>query len=182
MSGRLVVLSGPSGVGKDTVFDAWAKQDSRVARVVSATTRKPRPGEVHGEHYWFLDSTEFERQRQAGAFLEAKLVHGEWYATPVEHADRLLAEGKVTVLKIDVQGGLAVKARRPETLLVFLAPPSMEELERRLRNRGTETEESVRRRLRNAAQEMECAKEYDATVVNDDVGRAVSELMELTGG
>lgn len=182
MKGSLVVLSGPSGVGKDTVFDAWAALDPRVARVVSATTRKPREGEFHGEDYWFLDREEFERRLEAGEFLEAKNVHGEMYATPIDHADQLLAEGKVTVLKIDVQGGIAVRELRPDVLLVFLVPPSFEELERRLRTRGTDSAETIQRRLRNAIKEMESADEYDAVVVNDEVERAVAEIMELTGG
>ncbi|MGE0001123.1 MAG: guanylate kinase [Fimbriimonadaceae bacterium] len=182
MTGRLVVLSGPSGVGKDTVFDAWAARDPRVARVVSATTRKPRDGEANGKDYVFLDKEEFERRRQAGQFLEAKEVHGEMYATPTAHVERLLSEGRVTVLKIDVQGGLAIRELRPDVLLVFLAPPSMEELERRLRQRKTDSEATIQRRLRNAHREMKAAEQYDAIVVNDEVERAVSKIMELTGG
>lgn len=182
MKRKLVVLSGPSGVGKDTVFDAWAAKDSRVTRVVSATTREPREGEVHGKDYWFMERKEFEQRRDAGEFLESKEVHGELYATPLASVDKMLAEGKITVLKIDVQGGLAVRELRPDALLVFLVPPSMEELERRLRKRATDSEAVIRRRLRNAAKEMEVAKLYDAVVVNDQVDRAVDEIMELTRG
>ncbi|MCC6402805.1 MAG: guanylate kinase [Fimbriimonadaceae bacterium] len=182
MNGKLVVLSGPSGVGKDTVFDAWASQDPRVVRVVSATTRAPREGEQEGEDYWFLSKGEFERRRRTGAFLEAKNVHGEQYATPKADVECLLAQGKVTVLKIDVQGGLAVREIYPNALLVFLAPPSMEELEQRLRKRATNTEADIERRLRNAAREMEMSHEYDAVVVNDKVDRAVEEIMRLTSG
>lgn len=182
MRGRLVVLSGPSGVGKDTLLDRWAGKDPNVARVVAATTRKPRKGEVHGVHYWFMGSAEFRAKRSAGAFLESKKVHGNWYGSPVEQVDALIAAGKTTVLKIDVQGAFEVRRLRPEALLLFIRPPSMEELERRLRSRRSETPAKVRKRLLVARHEIGRSKRYDVVVVNDDLDRAVEEVRRAVGG
>lgn len=182
MKGRLVVLSGPSGVGKDTLIDAWAAADPRVRRVVAATTRRPRKGERDGVDYRFLSKEEFHALRKDGAFLEAKKVHGNWYATPKDQVERLLAEGKVTVLKIDVQGALEVRKLREDARLVFVMPPSLAELERRLRARRTESPARMRKRLLVARHEMGRAKRYDAVVVNDELPRAVAELRKAADG
>ena len=179
MSGRLVILSGPSGVGKDTVIDAWARRDPLVKRVVAYTTRAPRPGEQNGVDYNFVSVERFEELMEQGAFLEAKNVHGNWYATPLADMEAMLADGLVVVLKIDVQGAMVAMERLPWALTVMLAPPSDEELERRIRGRGTESEDVVAKRLQNARDELAQAPRYQHVVVNRDVYAAVEEIMSL---
>ena len=181
MSGRLVILSGPSGVGKDTVIEAWKRRDPRVERVVACCTREPRPGERDGVGNRFLTVEEFHQMANDGAFLEHKLVHGNWYATPRESVDRLLSEGKIAVLKIDVQGALAVMGQRPDAVSVFILPPSDEELERRIRSRGQDSEETLRLRLDNARAEIAQADRYQHLIVNEDLERCVDRLVEAVG-
>ena len=146
---------------------------------VSATTRKPREGETDGVSYHFMDDAEFDRRLAAGEFLEWAWVHAHRYGTLRSEVERVLAGGESVVLEIDVQGGLAVRSVMPDAVLVFVEPPSMEELERRLRGRGTESEEQVSLRLENARSEMERAAEYDVRIVNDDLERAVRELASV---
>lgn len=177
--GRLVILSGPSGVGKDTVLAAWHAADPRVTRVVACTTRKPRPGEVDGVDYHFVGLEEFLRMAEDGAFLEFKEVYGNHYATPLSHMEALLAEGKVAVLKIDVQGAAEVMPRRPDAIPIFLLPPSDAELERRIRGRGTEDEEATLRRLATAREEIAFSAEYPHRIVNAELERTVESLMEI---
>ncbi len=179
--GRLVILSGPSGVGKDTVIDAWRAADPRVERVVATCTRPPRTGERDGVDYDFVSPEEFHRRAEAGAFLEHKEVHGNWYATPVAGVESRLAEGKVAVLKIDVQGALDVMERRPDALTVFLLPPSLEELEARIRGRGQDDEAAIERRLATARWELDQAGRYQHRIVNDEVPRVVEELRRIVG-
>lgn len=181
MRGRLVILSGPSGVGKDTVIDAWRARDPRVQRVVAYTTRTPRTGEVDGVDYRFVSREEFDRLAASGAFLEHKEVHGNGYATPAAEVERLLAEGKIAVLKIDVQGAAEVRRLRTDALSIFILPPSEEELEKRIRARATEGAEAIRRRMENARAEMAEALSYDVRVVNDDVARCVDALVRASG-
>ena len=176
MKGLIAVLSGPSGVGKDTVIDAWLARNADVRMVVTCTTREPRAGETDGVDYFFLSEPEFLDRVAAGRFLEHKLVHGHYYATPLDETERLLTEGLVALLKIDVQGGLTVKAARPDALMLFLAPPSMEELERRIRDRATDAEADIELRLANARGEMAQRGQYDYVVINDEVERAAKEL------
>lgn len=179
MNGRLVILSGPSGVGKDTVIDAWAARDARVKRVVAYTTRDPRPGERDGVDYHFVSVARFEEMVEAGAFLEAKNVHGNWYATPLADMEAMLADGLVVVLKIDVQGAMVAMERMPWAMTIMLLPPSSEELERRIGGRGTDSPEAVARRLRNALEEIRQGSKYQHKVVNRDVDRTVDEIMSL---
>ena len=146
---------------------------------VSATTREPRPGETDGVSYHFMNDEEFDRRLAAGEFLEWAWVHAHRYGTLKSEVERVLAGGESVVLEIDVQGGLAVRSAMPEAVLVFVEPPSMEELERRLRGRGTEEEEQVRLRLANASAEMSHAGEYDVRIVNDDLERACLELEDV---
>jgi guanylate kinase len=166
----LVVVSGPSGVGKDTIIEALRARprDPDYHYVVTCTTRSPRPGEVDGASYHFLDRGRFATLRDAGAFLEWAEVHGNWYATPRAEVRRALASGHDVILKIDVQGAAAVKASVPDALLVFVVPPSLEALFRRLRARATETAEELELRQRNAAIELARAGDYDHVVVNED--------------
>ena len=166
-------------MGKGTLVSLLRERVPGLGLTVSATTREPRPGEKNGVSYYFLDDGEFDRRVEAGEFLEWAWVHGHRYGTLRSEVDRQLAEGRSVILEIDVQGGMNVRAAHPDAVLVFIEPPSMEELERRLRGRGTEDEASVERRLANARGEMGRAAEYDARVVNDDLERAVGELARV---
>ena len=179
-SSRLVVLAGPTAVGKGTVAAYVRKHFPDVWLSVSMTTRKPRPREVDGVHYHFVDDTEFERLREAGEFLEWAVVHGRAkYGTPRGPVDRALAQGRKALLEIDLQGARQVRERMPEALFVFLEPPSWDELVRRLVGRGTETEEEREVRLATARQELAARREFDVSIVNDDVRRASEELVSL---
>lgn len=182
MSGQLVILSGPSGVGKDTVLSAWVSEDPRVERVVAYTTRQPRVSEVDGLDYHFIDEVSFTARAERGAFLEWMRVHDFGYATPLDDMDELLEQGKIAVLKIDVQGALRVMDLRREVLSIFLLPPSWEALEARIRGRGMDTEERILRRLEGARNELEVAPKYQHRVVNDDVADAVAEIRAIVAG
>ena len=171
-----MILSGPSGVGKDTVIDAWRAEDSRVQRVVAYTTRAPRPGEVDGIDYNFRTVEEFLAMADRGEFLEFKEVHGNWYATPLKDMEQMLQDGKVAILKIDVQGALSVMDLRKDALTVFLLPPSSEELERRIRGRGTESQDIIERRLQNARDEIAVSDKYQFKVINRNISETVEEL------
>jgi guanylate kinase len=166
---QLVIISGPSGVGKDTVIAAL--QERRHVRdyhyVVTCTTRAPRPGEIPDVSYRFLSPEAFAALRDAGELLEDAEVHGNWYGTPRHEVADALAEGRDVILKIDVQGASTVKQRAPDALLVFLVPPSMEELFQRLRSRATETADQLEIRQRNAAIELARQGDYDRVVVNE---------------
>lgn len=177
--GRLTVLSGPSGVGKGTVVAAVRRRHSEVWVSVSVTTREPRPGETDGVEYHFVDVDTFTAMVAAGEFLEHDTHFGAGYGTPRAPVEERLAAGGDVLLEIDLQGARQVRARMPEALLVFLAPPSWEELERRLRGRSTEDPERVRRRLDRARIEMAAEAEFDAVVVNDDVETAADRLVAL---
>ena len=172
------MLSGPSGVGKSTVADI-VLADSRFGRVVTATTRSPRPGERDGKHYRFLTHEDFRAAIERGEFLEHAEVHDQLYGTPREEVDRIRRTGRHALLLIDVQGALQVRQAGVDAVTVFLAPPSTEELEKRLRGRGTEEEEVVRKRLETASREMLRADEYDHVVVNDRAEAAAARIAEI---
>lgn len=178
---RLTVLSGPSGVGKDAVIEVIRARAPWIWLSVSMTTRRPRPYEVDGTHYHFVGRTEFERQAAAGTLLEWAEFAGNLYGTPRGPVDGRLAMGVPVLLKIDLQGARQVRDAMPEARLVFLAPPSVAELHNRLRGRGTEDEDSLRRRLLHADEELAAEKEFDITVVNDSIERAAQELVGLLG-
>ena len=179
-SSRLVVLAGPTAVGKGTVTSRVRHDHPDVWVSVSATTRPPRPGEVDGEHYHFLTDAEFDRLIDTGGLLEWAVVHkAARYGTPRAAVEAQLATGGPALLEIDLQGARQVRAAMPDALLVFLAPPSFEELERRLVGRGTETPEERARRLETAREELAAEGEFDVTIVNTDVGSACEELVEL---
>jgi len=165
----LVIISGPSGVGKDTIIDALRRRqhDPEYHYVVTCTTRAMRPGEVDGVDYIFLDRAAFAAQRAAGEFLEANDVHGNWYGTPRSQVRGALAEGRDVILKIDVQGAQVVKEKIPEALLIFLIPPSLEDLFQRLLSRATETADELEIRQRNAAIELARQEDYDYVVTNE---------------
>lgn len=180
MTSRLVVLAGPTAVGKGTVAAALREQHPDVWVSVSATTRAPRPGEVDGVHYHFVSDEEFDRMIAAGELLEYAVVHGHAkYGTPRGPVDAALAADRLALLEIDLQGARQVRRNMPEALLVFLAPPSWEELVRRLVGRGTETPEQQARRLETAKVELAAEAEFDVTVVNHEVHAAADELVKL---
>ena len=178
LPGRLVVVSGPSGAGKSTVTGRLLGQPGIRARPsVSATTRPPRPGEEHGVHYFFMPRPEFEAARDRGEFLEWAEVHGNLYGTPTGPIKESLARRECVLLVIDVQGGHSVRRQVPNALLVFIDAPSLEVLERRLRDRGTDDEPTIRRRLENARREIEVGhRDYDVVIPNHDLDTAVAEL------
>ena len=177
--GLLVVISGPSGVGKDTVLRRLFELDPGLRYSVSYTTRPPRPEEVDGVAYSFVDEATFRRMLGEGAFLEHADVHGRLYGTSVERVRDALGRGDDIVLKIDVQGAAQVRASIPDALFVFLLPPSEAELLRRLDGRGTESDEDRAVRVRNAAAELAQSDSYDHRVVNDEVDRAAREILDL---
>ncbi len=179
--GLLIVFSGPSGVGKGTVLRQYLQSHPNTVFSVSATTRSPREGEIHGQHYYFLSREEFETMAANGGLLEYAEFAGNFYGTPRDAVEQRLKEGVDVVLEIEVQGAMQVKKQCAEALLVFVMPPSFEELRRRLSGRGTEDEATVCRRLSNAAREMEAAKQYDYIVVNQTVEQAVDQLEQIVG-
>jgi len=177
---RLTVLAGPTAVGKGTVAAYVRQHHPEVWLSVSATTRRPRPGEVDGIHYHFVSDAEFERMAADRELLEWAVVHGRArYGTPRAPVERALAAGRPALLEIDLQGARQVRESMPEALFVFLAPPTWEELVRRLVGRGTEEAEEREARLATARVELAAAEEFDVTVLNDDVRRAAEELVSL---
>jgi guanylate kinase len=178
---RLTVLSGPSGVGKDRVIELVRSRSPWVWLSVSVTTRRKREYERDGVHYHFVDRTEFERLIAAGQLLEWAEFAGNLYGTPRAPVQARLAVGHPALLKIDLQGARQVREAMPDALLVFLAPPSVEELHRRLIGRGTEDPETLNRRLAHADEELAAEREFDVTIVNDFVERAAAELVGLLG-
>lgn len=178
---RLTVLSGPSGVGKDSVIELIRARSPWVWLSVSVTTRKMRDYEVDGVHYYFVDRPEFERMIAKGELLEWAEFAGNLYGTPRAPVEARLRAGQPVLLKIDLQGARQVRAAMPDAQLIFLAPPSVEELKRRLAGRGTDDEEAIRRRLAHADEELAAESEFDVTVVNDNVERAAEEVLRLIG-
>jgi guanylate kinase len=175
-----VVLAGPTAVGKGTVAAYVRTNFPDVWLSVSMTTRKPRPSEIDGVHYHFIDDGRFERMREQGDFLEWAVVHGRAkYGTPRGPLDEALAAGRMALLEIDLQGARQVRQQIPEALFVFLVPPTWDELVRRLVGRGTESEEEREARLTTARQELAAQHEFDVTIVNDTVQQASEELVSL---
>jgi guanylate kinase len=178
--GRLTVLAGPTAVGKGTVAAYVRQHHPEVWISVSATTRSPRPGEVHGRHYWFVSDEEFDRMVAEDELLEWAVVHrAARYGTPRGPVLEALDAGRPALLEIDLQGARQVRRKMPDAFFVFLKPPSWEELVRRLVGRGTETPEERVRRLETAREELAAETEFDATVVNTEVHRAADELVGL---
>ncbi|MEX0937459.1 MAG: guanylate kinase [Pirellulales bacterium] len=181
-AGKLIVLSGPSGVGKSTLIKRLLDRfPGRLRLSVSATTRDPRPGEIEGADYYFLTPEEFQRRRTAGEFLECCQVfsQGHWYGTLLSEVSPSLDAGKWVLLEIDVEGTRAVLEHYPDAVTLFVEPGSEEELERRLRDRATESEEAIRRRLEVARAELARADGYAYRVVNDHVEEAVEQIAQI---
>ncbi|WP_373898503.1 guanylate kinase [Haloimpatiens sp. FM7315] len=176
--GLLIVISGPSGTGKGTICKALLNRNDFWLSI-SATTRTPRKGEQHGREYYFLDKDEFERRISSKDFLEYAKVYENYYGTPKSEVLEKLEKGKDVILEIDIQGGLEVKKAYDEAILIFIIPPSIDELTNRIINRGTETEESLRIRLNSAKSEIKCSKKYNYVVVNDTVENAVNKIESI---
>ena len=180
---RLIVLAGPTAVGKGTVAADVRRTHPEVWISVSATTRAPRPGEENGVHYWFVSDDEFDAMIDRGDLLEWAVVHkAARYGTPRGPVDLALASGKAAMLEIDLQGARQVRETMPDALFVFLKPPSWEELVRRLVGRGTETEAERERRLETARAELAAESEFDVTIVNHEVHAAAEQLVALMVG
>ncbi len=177
--GRLFIVSGPSGSGKSTVLGEVFKQRPDIYFSVSATTRAPRPGETDGVEYFFITEEQFDRMVENDEFLEHARYARCSYGTPREPVARRLSRGTDVILDIEVQGARQVKSRMPEAVTVFIAPPSLQELERRLRGRATDSEEKIALRLETAKGELEESARYDHVVVNDDYVRAAGELLNI---
>lgn len=177
--GLLVVISAPSGGGKGTILKELFAKDDNLVLSVSATTRSPRPGEEHGKQYYFLQKEEFEELISQGKMLEYAQYVGNYYGTPREPVEQWMAQGKDVVLEIEVQGGAQIKKLMPVCVSIFILPPSMEVLEKRLRDRGTEEDATVRKRLEKAREEIPHAKDYDYVVFNDRLEDAVEDLRAI---
>jgi guanylate kinase len=179
--GFLLVVSGPSGVGKGTLVERLLAVRSKCALSISATTRPRRPHETDGVQYYFLSRDEFERRRGAGYFLETAEVHGHLYGTPKAFVEERLRQGRVVVLEVDVQGGASVRRAHGNAVSVFVypPPPTVESLRERLAGRGTDAADVIERRLKNAEGELEQLSEYDYAVLNDDLERAVARLTAI---
>ena len=174
--GKTFIISGPSGVGKSTVLSALLEKRPNVYFSVSATTRDPRPGELDGIHYHFMDVESFRKWIAMDQFLEYAEYVGNFYGTPKRFVDEAMEQGKDVILDIEGQGAIQVVSKRPETVRIFIAPPSWAELERRLTERGTDSQDKIQKRLPRAKVEFQTAHTYDYFVINDTVENAVEEL------
>ena len=180
MNKKLFVISGCSGVGKGTVINEFMKRNSDdFILSVSCTTRNPRPNETDGVNYFFISKEEFEQNIKDGKFLEYANFAGNYYGTKKKYIQQKMDEGYNVLLEIDTQGALQVKEKMPESILIFIAPPSVEELEHRLRGRHTEDEETIQKRLAQVKIELERSQKYDYTVINDNIERAVEEIESI---
>ena len=179
--GLLVIISAPSGAGKDTVIERLVKKMDDAVVYVTATSRKPRPGEIHGKHYFFYSPEKFREEIEEGNFLEWSMVHGEFKGVRRDVLGETLQNHKILIVKPDPQGMRKIKSQLPEALTIFIMPPSVESLRRRLTHRGTETPEQREIRLRNAEIEMAAAPEYDYVVVNEDgkIDETVDQIAEI---
>lgn len=177
--GVLMVVSGPSGCGKGTILKKLLSDNSNIYYSVSATTRAPREGEIDGTHYYFITKDEFRNKIKNGDMLEYAEYVGNYYGTPKDKVFSHLEKGHDVILELEVQGAMQIKRSCPEAVLVFIAPPSVEELERRLVGRGTEKEETIKARLETAMEELKAQNEYHYLVVNDEVDLAVERIAEV---
>ena len=177
--GILLVVSAPSAGGKGTILGELFERDRNLRMSVSATTRRPREGEEHGKHYYFISREEFRGLIDSGSMLEYAEYVGNLYGTPRGPVEQWLSEGHDVVLEIEVQGGAQIKKLAPDCVSVFITPPSMEVLEKRLRGRGTENEETIRKRLETARRELPQAENYDYVVINDRLEDAVDDMQAI---
>lgn len=179
MRGTLLIVAAPSGAGKSSLVNEVLARDPNIALSISFTSRAPRPGERHAEHYHFVDEAEFERMVEAGDFFEHARVHGDWKGTARQSVEPQLASGKDVLLEIDWQGARQVRAKVPGAVSVFILPPSRGALEQRMRNRGQDSEAVIARRLAAAREEMSHYAEFDYVIVNEDFAVAVDEMCAI---
>ena len=177
--GMLLLFSGPSGVGKDTVLDIVLNKDKNLQKSVSLTTREIRENEVDGKDYHFISTEEFENMISQGQVLEFAKYGSNLYGTPKAPVDKWLSEGKTVILKIEVQGASKIKELYPDSVAIFVLPPSMKELENRFRSRGTENEDDIKKRLDIAREEVKRSKDYDFIVINDDLESASDNVLSI---
>lgn len=178
-NGVLVLFSGPSGVGKDTVLDVVLNKDNSIQRSISLTTRNIRENEIDGKDYYFVTVDDFKEMLNNGEVLEYAQYGKNFYGTPKAPVDKWLSEGKTVILKIEVQGAQQIKELYPEAVGIFILPPSMDELENRLRSRGTEDEDAIQIRLETARNEMEKSVYYDYKVINDNLDSASEDVLKI---
>jgi guanylate kinase len=177
--GTLFIVAAPSGAGKSTLVNALLEREPSISLSISHTTRPPRPGELYGRHYYFVEREEFQREVAEGIFLEHAEVHGNFYGTSRKTVQDLLRQGRDVLLEIDWQGAVQVRKAKPDCVGVFILPPSRAELERRLRGRGSDSEEVIERRLRNSRGEIAHAHEFDYIIVNDQFEDALDTLQAI---
>ena len=175
-SGQLIVFTGPSGVGKGTLLRQLLKRHPEIQLSISATTRQPRPGEEHGKHYYFVSPPEFDVMVQQGQLLEWAEFAGNCYGTPRQPLEVMVSRGSVVILEIELEGARQVRQTLPEAPQIFVLPPSLEELETRIRSRGQDSDAAIAKRLARAKIEIEAATEFDIQIVNDDLERALLEI------
>ncbi len=175
-SGRLIVLTGPSGVGKGTLMRSLLQRHPGLYYSVSVTTRSPRPGEIDGKNYYFISRSKFEQLIAQGEFLEWAEFAGNYYGTPREAVLNQIRSGKLVVLEIELEGARQIRASFPSALSIFILPPSFDELEKRIRGRAQDSEEAIARRLRCAQEEIKAADEFDIQIVNDDFETALKDI------
>lgn len=173
------MLSGPAGAGKGTVLHEVLRKMDNLSYSVSCTTRNPRPGEKDGTDYVFMNEDMFRKMIEEGLFLEWAVVHGHYYGTRKDLVENILNAGKDVILEIDVQGAMQVKSKMPGTVTIFIKPPSFEELVRRLTERGTESQDELELRIKNAKTEMGLSGEYEHIIINDDVDRAADDFISI---
>ena len=179
MRGTLFIVAAPSGAGKSSIVNACLARDPNICLSISFTSRAPRPGERHAEHYHFVDAAEFQRMVAAGDFFEHALVHGDWKGTAKQSVEPQLSGGKDVLLEIDWQGALQVRKQVPEAVAVFILPPSRDALEHRMRARAQDSEDTIQRRLAAAREEMSHYTEFDYVIVNEHFGTAVEEMCAI---
>lgn len=179
MKGNLYIVAGCSGVGKGTLLKMFMEKHPNVKLSVSATTRKPRPGEIDGVNYFFVSENEFKKSIENNEFLEWAQFSGNFYGTKKSYVETKLNEGKDVILEIEVQGAKQVKEKMPDAISIFIMPPSIEVLEARLRGRHTEDEETIQKRLHEANREIEAGKGFDYRVINDNLDEALKNLQDI---